>query len=351
MAFSRPTLNGLIERINTDLASRVVGRSAILRRSVLGVLARVLGGASHLLHGHLDYNARQVLPDTADAEHLERWSSIWGVGRTPASFARGNARVSGSEGGVIAAGVILQRDDGAEYITTAEATITDGSALLPLEASAAGLDGNLDPGVTLAFLSPIAGIESSATVDDAGITGGTDVETDPRLLERLLKRMQEPPHGGADFDYEQWALAQPGVTRAWVYPRYLGAGTVGVTFVCDDLDPIIPDEARVASMQSALDEVRPVTAEVVAFASAADPLDFVIAGLTPGTQAVRDAVAAELADLITREAEPGGTILISHIREAISIAAGENDHRLISPCANVTHGNGRMPIMGTISWQ
>ena len=48
-----------------------------------------------------------------------------------------------------------------------------------------------------------------------------------------------------------------------------------------------------------------------------------------------DAVEAELADLIRRESEPGGTLLVSHIREAISTSAGETDHVLTSPTADV----------------
>ncbi len=63
------------------------------------------------------------------------------------------------------------------------------------------------------------------------------------------------------------------------------------------------------------------------------------------------AVAASLADLIRRQAEPGGTLLISHIREAISTAAGEHDHELISPAADVTHATGHIAVMGRITWQ
>ena len=43
-----------------------------------------------------------------------------------------------------------------------------------------------------------------------------------------------------------------------------------------------------------------------------------------------------LQDLIRRESEPGGTLLVSHIREAISTAAGETDHELVTPVADVT---------------
>ena len=111
----------------------------------------------------------------------------------------------------------------------------------------------------------------------------------------------------------------------------------------------IPLAADVTAMQAYMDRVRPVTAAVTVAAPIAVPLDFEIAGLDPVSRSVRDAVEAELRDLIRREAKPGGTLLISHIREAISIAAGENDHRLISPVADVGVSIGRIITFGTVS--
>ena len=67
--------------------------------------------------------------------------------------------------------------------------------------------------------------------------------------------------------------------------------------------------------------------------------------------AVEAAVTAELQDMITRDAIPGGTILYSHIMEAISIATGETDHVLVSPAANVTHATYEIAVMGTITWE
>ena len=65
---------------------------------------------------------------------------------------------------------------------------------------------------------------------------------------------------------------------------------------------------------------------------------------------MKDAIEAELEALIRREAVPGGTILISRIREAISIAAGEVDHRLDAPAADVTHTSGEIVTFGVLTW-
>ena len=95
---------------------------------------------------------------------------------------------------------------------------------------------------------------------------------------------------------------------------------------------------------------RPVTADADIIAPTAGALDFSIQNVRPMTQAVKDAVEAELADLIRRESEPGGTILISHIREAISTAAGETDHVLLSPTANVTVTAAQISVYGATTF-
>jgi uncharacterized phage protein gp47/JayE len=351
MAFQRPTLTEIIDRAVADMASRVVGvDGAVLRRSVLGVIARTLAGASHELHGRLDFIARQVLIDTADAEYLERWANIWGVLRKPAEFAVGDVTFTGVNGAEVPEGAVLQRQDGALFETTEAGVIASGTASVAVRAAASGAGGNTSAGITMALQQPSSGVQSTATVAAGGLVAGSDVESDDSLRARLLSRIQEPPHGGAGFDYVAWALEVPGVTRAWVAPMEMGAGTVTVRFVRDDDASPIPDAGEVAVVQAYIDERRPVTAEVFVAAPVAVPLDLTIQ-LSPNTAAIQAGIEAELRDLLRREAEPGGTILISHLREAISIAPGEFDHAITTPTGNVTHDTGEIATLGTITWE
>lgn len=351
MPFRRPTLIELKERAAADLESRLPGSDARLRRSNTAVIAAVHAGAVHGLHGHLEYLSRQILPDTAEVEFLDRWASIWKVPRKEAAAATGTVTFTGTTGAVIAAGTPLQRSDGAEYVIAEEAVIAAGVATAAVTAAVAGSAGNTAAGSTLTLVSPIAGVTATATVAAGGIGGGTDIESDDDLRGRLLFAIRQPPHGGAGFDYVEWALEVPGVTRAWCYPAYLGVGTVGVAFVCDDQPGgIIPDAAKVQEVQAHIDFLRPVGADVTVWAPIAKPLDLVIE-LNPSTAAIQAAVEAELADLITREAVPNGTIYLSHIREAISLAAGEIDHTLVSPVADFTCVGGEIAVLGAITWQ
>lgn len=349
MPFTRPTLPQLIERNITDMESRLPGTDARLRRSNLNVLARMMAGSVHGLYGALEYLSRQVFPDTADAEHLDRWASIWGITRKVAVAASGPVTLTGVAGSIVSAATVLARSDGAEFTVNADTTLVGGSANANVTAALAGAAGNTAAASALSFVTPVAGVSTTATVAAAAIVNGSDTETDTSLRERLVARIQDVPQGGADFDYVNWAKEVSGVTRAWVYPQELGAGTVTVRFVRDDDASPIPDAAEVAAVQAYIDARRPVTAVVAVVAPTAVPLNFTIA-VTPNTAAVKATVEAELRDLIRREAVPGGTLLLSHIREAISLAAGETNYTMTAPSADVALTLGQLTTFGAITW-
>lgn len=348
MPFSRPVLADIITRTRDDIVSRLPSPD-LLRRSNAEVYARALSGAAHGLYGYIDWLSRQLIYDTADSDMLERWASIWGISRKAATAATGSVTFTGSNGAVIPSGTTLAAYDGQLYATTADATIAAGTVVVAVTASAVGLAGNRATGQTFTLQSPISGVIATAAA--GAMTGGTDTETDDSLRSRLLARIQEPPHGGDKADYLAWTLEVPGVTRAWVYPQELGIGTVSVRFMMDDsyVDGI-PLAGDVTAVAAHIDPVRPVTAQVTVVAPVAVPLNFTIAALSPASIAVQAAITQELKDLIAREAYPGGTIYLSHIREAISIAAGELDHSLTSPAANVVMTTGNISTFGTITW-
>jgi uncharacterized phage protein gp47/JayE len=350
MPLTRPTLPQLIDRNVADIESQLTGSDARLRRSNLNVTARVVAGAAHGLYGSIDFLARQLFPDTAEKEYLERHASSRKITRKVAVAATGPVALTGSNGSPIPAGTVLSRSDAAEFTTNAVATIAAGIATVTVTASVAGDAGNTLEGSKFTLVTPVAGVSSTGFVGTGGLVSGSDAEGDTSLRERLIARMQKAPQGGADFDYVDWALEVPGVTRAWVYPMELGEGTVTVRFMRDDDSTgAVPDGAEVATVATYIGARKPVTAGLYVLAPIANPLNLSIS-LTPNTAAVKAAVQAELADLIRREAIPGGTLLLSHIREAISIAAGERNYTMTTPAEDVTNGVGSITTLGVITW-
>lgn len=356
MPFSRPTLNDLIDRVSTDIASRLPGSStALLRRSLAGVLARAEAGAVHSLYGYLEFIARQAIPDTAEDEYLIRWASIWlPNGRKPATYANGvNAvQLTGTVGAVVPVGTFLVRTDGVQFLTLEAVAIGANGAAVSVRAELPGSSSNTAAGVSLSLLQPVTGVRSTALVTSPGIDGGVEQESYEALRSRLINRIQKPPQGGSKDDYETWALEVPGVTRAWVYPMQLGPGTVTVIVANDQsANPPIPSAATVQAAQDYIsdDSRKPVTAEVYVLAPTTLAVNISVK-LSPNTLATQAAVMAELKDLFLREAEPGGVIPISKIREAVSIATGVNDSIVVSPINNVQAATGQIPVLGSVTW-
>jgi len=353
MVFQRPTLAELVARIEAEVSTRL-GVGPLQDRGPLRVLSRVFAGVAHALHGHLDFVSRQVVPLLAESDALEQWADLFGLERLPATKAVGSVTFSGANGTAIGLAALLARADGAKFRTTAPGVISGGVVTLPVQAELAGAAGNTAAGAPISLATPIAGI-TSAVVAAGGLVGGEDRESDEELRQRLQATVSARPQGGSVADYEAWALEVGGVTRVWVFPAFAGLGTVGVTFAVDD-DPAgpAPSAPQVALVQARLtDPTRrdsaPVGVTVITFAAVVFPVVFTI-HVEPDTQAVRDSVAANLADLILRDGAPGGTLLISRIHEAIATAQGESDHVLTIPAANVVFTTGDLPTLGAITF-
>lgn len=348
MTLVRPTLSALIDRARSDIETRLPGADSRLRHSVLDVLARMHAGAVAGLYGYLDNLAEQLFEDTATGDYLARRAAVRGLRKKAAVASVLTATATGTPGAPIDAATGLTRTDGAVYRTTTAATIDGGSATIRVEAVDAGPGGDLPAGAVLTFATPVAGVDAIATVTGT-VVAGADEEEDEALRARLLARIRTTPQGGALADYEAWAKEQPGVTRAWAFAAWLGAGTVGLTFVMDGRADPIPTDDDVLAVQTALDVLRPVTADLTVFAPATQSVNFSIAA-SPASTAVRSAIVAELQDFFRRESAPGGTLYLSRMREAISLASGEDHHNLTAPSANVTAGPGVLPVLGTVTF-
>lgn len=348
--YDRPLLATLVNRVISDLEYRVPGLDARLRFSFENALAHAEGGLAHGLHGHLFHLSRQILPDTGEESTVRRWAGILNIPPRDPSKSTGLLNLTGTNTTVHPAGSLWRRNDGLEFVTDEEVTISGGAATVAITASEVGSDYNTPGGATFTIVSPQTGITSSATVDGNGTTGGADAETVASLLERVLDRLRTPPSGGGPGDYERWTKEVSGVTRVWVTPNGQGAGTVVVRFAVDGEVSPIPSGAKVDEVQAYLETKHPITAGIYVVAPTAVALDPNIA-LTPDTTAVRTAVTAELEAYILRAADPRGTTYyISQIREAISLAAGEQNHTLVSPAADVVHTAGQLLVLGTITW-
>jgi len=346
-----PTRQQLRDRWNSEVKARFPKAKPELRFSFFGIL-----GAAHafLMYGLYVFvqNAwKNIFVSTAFGEALDIHGSEYDVPRKAATSASGNIVATGVNGSTIAAGTKLQAGS-VQYQTLALGTISGGTATIAVQALTFGADTNQDPGAGLTFVTTPTGVDNAATVDGSGLTGGFDRETDEEYRQRILFRKRNPITGGSPTDYIQWTLEVPGVTRAYVFPKENGNGSVVVRFMTDNTTADgIPTAGDVTAVQTFLENER-VGAQVnlTVEAPVAVPVAFDVT-LLPNTSSVQENVEESLKDMLLREASPGKGIAQSKITQAVSNADGEEDSTVNTPSSGIPAGGaGDIPVFGSINF-
>lgn len=356
MGFTTPDFQAIRDGILRDIQNQPLPDGKLRNVSSDGdyyVRANANGSAIEGLYQHQAWIAKQIFPDSSDPDYLERHAARRGLALKSATLANGAVAFYGTVGSPVPIGTEA-KIDGVAYVTTVSSAIgADGTATIASQASSAGVSGNQVAGVSLTLTSAPSGVQSTATI--VSMTGGTDVETYPSLLSRLLFVLRNPPCGGAAHDYYTWAMNVPGVTAAYPYPqrRGIGSGTIDVAILTAGG---IPGPEIVAAAQAAIDAVRPVQGDCIVLAPTPVPVNLGgtlsrAAGYTLAAveQAIDTARAAYLASL-----KPGDTAYLHRLRNLVSNTAGVVDFDLSSPATNVatlvdaTHV--QLAVPGTQAW-
>jgi len=349
-----PTLKET-RRLTRDYVLSQLGAKAMIPNSALRIMSDAMAGLANLTLLYLDWLAKQLLPDTAEREWLDRHGVIWLVnadgskGRKAATYASGTVQFTGNPNFVAPVGTLLLGANRVQYQTVTEALIgSGGTGTAEAVALTAGTVGNLLDGDTIGIVTPIAGIPSAALFGD--MTGGINEESDEQLRERILFRIQNPAMGGSQADYVVWAMQMPGVTRAWAAAEQ-GPGTITTRFLMDDLRADSggwPTPEDVQEVSDYIDTKRPVTVMgCYVFAPLIVYLDMTISNLSKADDATRAAIVQSLVDMLFQRAAPGQTIHRSWVEEAIGNAVGEDHHDLTFETA-VMPSLGHMAVLGTV---
>ena len=192
---------------------------------------------AEMLEFHLVETLKIMFPMWAYDEWLDYHAKGRGITRKPANAASGELLITGISGTTIPAGFKFAAPATAdtpaiEYQTTEKYTIgEDGTARVQITAVEAGPKGNVPANTVTLMMTPIKGITS--VTNEAAITGGTEVESDDELRNRIMEidAASEVSFVGSDGDYKRWAEEVPGVGTALVMPEWAGPGTVKVVVI------------------------------------------------------------------------------------------------------------------------
>ena len=369
MGYVRPTLAQLISQAQSDLQAKMAGTDPLLEKTFEIAICRAVAGLAHGLHGHANYNAKQLTPNSADPQFLTQWASIYLPQPVPKPAVKADISftILGTPTTIVPAGTLWATNTGTQYSQDAQVTISGGGSVAASATAVAlpivggptdnGTAGNQAIGALLLIVTPIVGVNSGSSVTGT-LTTGFYQETPAALLSRLLLRLQTPPKGGGPGDYVLWALQQAGATRAWQIPATgglvgpNGAGTVAVYFVEDaNVLPvsIIPVAGDVTSMQTLLNSLAPVTAGVTAYAPTGVTFRPAIQlGVAGGIDSValETAVYNGIVAMLQRVSTPVGcTVYLQELYSAIEVATGANTFLVTSPASDSVYLAPNMPIV------
>ncbi len=243
----------------------------------------------------MDLMLQYGFAQTTYGQYLDYRAGEHGITRKVATKAIGQVTITGSNGTVVAVGSLFATGAGVQFETLAEVTIGEaGSIAADIRAAEAGARGNVPAGTITEIPVSIAGVTAITNANPT--TGGTDMETDAALLERLLEKVRTPATSGNVAHYLQWATSVSGVGDAKVFPIWNGNGTVKVVVIDANKEPASAE--IVSDVEDYIAEVRPIGATVTVESATALNID-VVATLTLATGAVLADVKAAFETALT----------------------------------------------------
>ena len=224
-----------------------------------------------------------IFPEFAYGDYLDYHAKVRAMERRPAAYASGYITITGTIETVIPEGSLfatasVNDEPSVSYETMERAIIPEtGSVTVEVKCTKPGLVGNTGKNTIVLVGSKLSGI--TAVTNEDIITGGTEIEDDETLIERIVEydRTQGESFVGNIQDYKRWAMSVAGVGKVVIIPAPDTSGLVTIVVtdsngdpatdqLCEDVYNYImrPDnpEVRRAPVNAYLDVVPPDTLEI-----------------------------------------------------------------------------------------
>lgn len=253
--FSDQTETAILERLLDAIVPEVDKRQGSIAYDLSDPAAQEFAHAYISLDRTLSY---AFLNEDMPSDLLTTAAADFGVDRKPAVEAKGEVTFTGQIGQFIPKDTQVRTDDGVYFITLNEATLTQETAKVQVEAEIGGISGNVDIGKIDTVVGDLAGVLT--VTNELAFDNGVDEESDESLLQRVYDKVRKPATSGNVYHYEQWAREVSGVGAARVYPTWNGPGTVKVVLLGDDKQA--PSQTVIDAVITHIGEERPVGADV-----------------------------------------------------------------------------------------
>lgn len=184
-----------------------------------------------------------ILPEFSYGTYLDGHAKLRGMSRRPAAYSSGYITVTGEPESIIPeyskfSTASVNDEPSVEYMTMENAVIPAGGSIkIPVECVKPGTVGNTAKNTIIMLSDRLTGIDGVTNEEE--IMGGTEVEDDETLKERILEydRSQGESFTGCPADYKRWAMSVEGVGEAAVISAQDTSGLVTIVVTDANGDP------------------------------------------------------------------------------------------------------------------
>lgn len=357
--FTAPTSSEILLDLRNSVKAEVEETDPWIWPNNLVPTLKALAQALRSAYLRMQFIHEQAFVSTAKAEYLDfHGIQTGGLSRNPATYAMGKVSVGLVDPSVfitIPDSVSFYRSDNLRYVSVGKTKIIRDGDLINVRAEDTGFRYNSDEGTLLIPVVPISGA-SSFIVNEDGLLGGSEGESDDSFRQRILFLKQNPPHGGSPSEYVEWSQTKKGVTRVFPMRATPQPGSATIYFMMDGLGNGVPSAANVADLQNILNSLAPADADVQVKAPTPVAVNITISGLNPNTPAMRDAVSQSIAAQFIRKAYPATVTTPSVFPRAWITQAVASTPKWVSSLTTIPAGDvtlstaGQLPIMGSVSF-
>ncbi len=288
---------------------------------------------------------------TSSGTYLDMRAGEYGISRIMGSRAAGSVRFTGNNGVTIPVGTQIQTSGGLIYTTAESGVLTGGILDLQVTAEDIGIKYNVPAGSLIQLPVQVVGITGVTNIEP--ITGGSDIESDQSLLQRLLIKVRMPSTSGNANDYKLWALSVGGIGDAKVFPVWDGPGTVKVIVIDTEKRPA--NVNLVSSVSAVIENNRPIGAKVDVDAAQPLVIDInvtVVKDFSHTLEQIEEEVVSKVSDYLKSIAFRQSYVSYAQVGNAIMQCAGIEDYSNLSVndgSANLTIGAEEVAIVGTVT--
>ncbi len=339
------TIKTIKDKIYNDFISSFAGVITPLSKSFFDNFANSLSGMFKLLYIYMDNVSKESFVTTcSDNTLLTYFAPLFGVERKTATKSKGTITFFGVTGSIIPAGTILKYSK-LEFITTAEATITETNIDVICESVETGEENNTTENITLKLSESLEGIDDEA-ISTAGFSTATNIESIEALRYRVKLAMSSSVKIENDNFYKSEAMRVENVKSVYISNAKNGAGTLGLTILTETGMTTQTDIDNVEAHFKDNNLINPAI-QVEFFIPTIVHLDLSIQ-LSQNTESNQNEMVELIKDYLTIYQKPNTTFYIRDISDFVASKGG----RVIQPLqtADINLADDEVIKLGNILW-